>query len=169
MVWLQEKAEPGRPVGMGIQFRDLENHFGDLIDTLVRQFLGLRLLLSSPNSRTRSQLHRMLRSAVTAAVVEYEPVEGRDGPPTGQRFDLAVIDLPEDHVSSFALLRDILDGASGTAVVAIAANSRLRRQALDLGAQEVIDGPTSQAELRVAVLRALARPVILADPGEEDS
>lgn len=169
VVWLQEVAVPGRPVGMGIQFHALETDFGDLIDTLVRQFLGLRLLLASPSARTRSQLQRMLRAVLAAAVVEHEPAEGREMPPEGQRFDLAVVDLPDDHPPSLALLEALLGDDGGTAVLAIAWSPSLRKRALDLGAQEVMDGPVSQGELRIAVLRALARPVILADLGEEDS
>lgn len=169
VVWLQEVAAPGRPVGMGIQFQDLEKDFGDLIDTLVRQFLGLRLLLSSPSSRTRSQLQRMLRAVVAAVVVEHEPTEGREAPPEGPRFDLAVIDLPDDHPPSLGLLQAVLGGDGSTAVLTIAGSPELRKRAIALGAQEVIDGPVSQGELRIAVLRALARPVILADLGEEDS
>jgi CheY-like chemotaxis protein len=154
---------------MGIQFRDLETDFGDLIDTLVRQFLGLRIVLSSPNPRVRAQLLRMLRAAVTASIDEADSAAGPGAVWASSQYDLAVIDLPEGHQPSMDLLEALVGGEGAAAVMVIAANKELRDRAVELGAQEVIDGPVSQAELRVAVLRVLARPVILAAPAKEES
>lgn len=168
VVWLQIDAAPGRPTGMGVQFEEVEDRFGSFIDGLVRQFSGLRILLSSPSGRPRAQLGRILRGSVTATVLEHDPQEG-DAWQAEETYDLAVIDLPDGHRPSLSLLEHLIRQQPHVAVVAITANPRLRRQALDLGACEVIDSPTSGSELRVAVLRALARPVILAVPSQEES
>ena len=70
------------------------------------------------------------------------------------------VDLQNGHEPAQALVQTVLEAADPPALVALASHPRVRRWALDLGAQEVVDSPPPGSELLSAVLRALARPKV---------
>ena len=63
------------------------------------------------------------------------------------------------------LMDCILRAGETTAVVALSGHPSVRQRALRRGAHAVTNSPPAQSELRVAVLRALGRP--LAQPADE--
>jgi len=164
VVWIRREAQGDQPPGMGVKFKQVEVDCGQLIDQLVRHFSGLRALVVSANSRTRGQLTRMLRSAVTIHIDEHKldvpySEEGQDP------YDLVIVDLGEGDDEAVRLLEDILSVGEATAVVAQSGHPSVRQRAMESGAHAVISSPPGQSELRGAVLRALGRPVAL--PADE--
>jgi uncharacterized protein (TIGR02266 family) len=167
VVWIQQTPEPGKPMGMGIEFRQADAGFDPVIDQLVRQFSGLRVLLSSPSARTRSQLQRMLSHALAADYQGRDPEEAL-AEADAERYDLAVLDLGEGHRPSLRLLESLLRTPDPSAVVVLAADPRLRRQACDLGADDALSSPAGSTELRTAALRALGRPMLRRSPEQQE-
>lgn len=168
VVWTQRAEMGGHPPGMGIQFQGVEATFGELIDTLAKQFGGLRVLVAGASPRSRAQICRYLRSSLAAAtIIEQEPQEPLScsfEPP----LDLLVVDLEEAEADGLALLRNLRRGGYPTAAVALSASVRARQEARDAGADESIASPAQLSEFRAAVIRALARPVLLAAPRDEE-
>lgn len=168
VVWIRRDAQGGQPPGMGVQFKQVEDDCGQLIDQLVRQFSGLRGLVVSSSSRTRGQLSRMLRGAVTIHIDEHHldaPYGGDEQDP----YDLVIVDLGDGDQEAWRLLEDILSVGEATAVVAQSSHPSVRQRALESGAHAVISSPPGQSELRAAVLRALGRPLaVSADELEEE-
>jgi len=159
VVWIQREPAPGKPMGMGIQFQEVEASFGNVIDQLVRHFSGLRVLVASSAPRVRNKLVRSLKSSLAATYTETDLAK----PPPAETVaetDLAVIDLAQGDASAQALLETVFHAAAPPAVVALASHPRVRRWAHDLGAQEVVNSPPASSELLTAVLRALARPMV---------
>ena len=168
VVWTQRAVMGGHPPGMGIQFQGVEATFGDLIDTLAKKFTGLNVLVAGASPRTRAQLCRYLRSSLAAAtIIEQEPQE-----PLSRAFepplDLLVVDLEESEGEGIELLRSLRRGGHPTAAVVVSTSARARQLARDAGADEAIAGPTQLTDFRAAVIRALARPVLLTAPRDEE-
>ena len=168
VVWTQRAEMGGHPPGMGIQFQGVEATFGELIDTLVKQFSGLHVLVAGASPRSRAQIIRYLRSCLAVAtVIEQEPQE-----PLSRAFepplDLLVVDLEEAEADGLLLLRSLRQGGYPTAAVVLSASVRLRQEARDAGADEAISSPAQLTDFRAAVIRALARPVLLAAPPDEE-
>ena len=170
VVWVRQESRPGQPAGMGIQFQDVEGGCGQLIDSLVKQFSGLRVLVYSASTRVRNQLNRLLRTSLAATVDEFDldklPFEAPTVP-----YDLMAIDLGNGDEKALQLLKDVVGGGYRAAVIALSAHPRFRQEALDLGADEAIVSPPILSELKAVAIRALARPLALPsedtpEPGE---
>jgi type IV pilus assembly protein PilZ len=169
VVWRQTQPQGGHPAGMGVQFEGVEDTFGELIDHLVKHFLGLQALVVASTARSRAQLARHLKTSMTGAIVTEQAPEAPLPESFDPPLDLVVVDLEEQQSECLALVRRIRAGGYPTAVVALGASARIRQEARDAGADEVLASPAQLGELRAAMIRALARPVLLptAPLGEE--
>lgn len=167
VVWIQREPAPGRPSGMGVEFKGGESRFASVIDELVKHFSGLRVLIASGAPRTRAKLQRLLRSSLTASYVDVDP--GQPLPDDAdQGFDLVLVDLMDGHAPAQKLLETLLGRQDPPAVVVLSSHPQLRRLAQDLGAHGVVDSPPASSELRAAVLRALGRPMLRRNKDLED-
>jgi len=167
--WVRAEAEHGQPPGMGIEFKDVEQSCGSLIDSLIKHYSGLRILVAATAPRHRAQLSRQLRSALAATVDEHDLSHPGFEILAEEPYDLVAVDLGDGDEIAFLLLEDVLRAEEPIAVVTMTAHPRVRQQARDLGAQEVIGSPPGMSELRGAVLKALGRPLALrADQLEDD-
>lgn len=164
VMWIRREAASDQPPGMGVQFRQVENDCGQLIDQLVKHFSGLRGLVVSTSTRVRGQLGRMLRAAMMIHLDEQAPDKPYN-PGEGDPYDLVIIDLGDGDEVAQELLETILRGGEATAVVALSGHPSARQRALDSGVHAVVNSPPGHSELRGAVLRALGRP--LAVPADE--
>ena len=168
VVWIQQEPAPGKPMGMGVRFTDLERSFGDVIDGLVKTFSGLRVLVISGAPRTRAKLVRILRSALAAQYIDADPAKPL--PPEAESgVDLWLVDLQDgSNAAARALLERLLADGAPTAVVAMSSHPRARAEAHDLGAHEVVGSPPGSNEIRAAVLRALGRPMLRNTDSEDE-
>ncbi len=109
VVWIRRSQQGDQPPGMGIQFQQVESDCGHLIDQIVRHFSGIRGLVASSSARTRGQLRRMLRAALTIQIDEHElelPYSARGQDP----YDLVIVDLGDGDEVAQQLLEDVLRG-----------------------------------------------------------
>jgi type IV pilus assembly protein PilZ len=161
VVWRQTEPQDGHPTGMGVQFEPGEDTFGGLIDHLVKHFLGLQALVVASTTRSRAQLVRHLRASMTGAVVTEQSPEAPLPQSLDPPLDLVVVDLEDQQSECLSLVRRIRASGYPTAVVVLDASAHDRQEAHDAGADEVLASPAQLAELRAAVIRALARPVLM--------
>lgn len=165
VVWVQDKAAPGKPEGMGIQFQHVEERLASLIDSVVRQFQGMRALLACADPRRRNRYERMLHRSLAA---EYDLVDFQEAPATldVSGYDLVVVEIGEGEEAALRLIERVRL-QSGAAIVVLASHPRWRSLARDLGVQEVLSSPPPLPELRAAVLRAVGRPSSLRGSDQE--
>lgn len=165
VVWVQEQAMTGKPAGMGIQFQQVEASLASLIDSVVKHFRGMQVLLACSDARGRNRYERMLHRSLAA---EYDVVDLQDDPETldVSGYDLVVVECGEGEDAAFRLMERVHQ-QTGAAIVALASNPRWRSLAREMGVQEVLSSPPQLVELRAAVLRAVGRPLSLRGSDQE--
>ncbi len=169
VTWVRPETEidalgDGLPRGMGVQFQTLEEHYGSVLDGLVRGFLGLTVLIVTPSPERLTLLGRYVRSIVTCEIFEatdagVASVALESGP------DLVLVDLdarPEIGMRTIAEARGrAAHREHSTPVILLAADVQLRKLGLDAGADEALATPPSYRDLQAAVIRTLAKPAAI--------
>jgi uncharacterized protein (TIGR02266 family) len=154
------RAEPTNegPIGIGIEFEDMVESLGALIDRLVHDFAGLNVLLLCRDRQDRSSLVRMIKSILSAA----EVVEAEDPRVAtellGEDIDIAVIDADSDPAGALEAVAAARRSSPRLPTVILAASKNIRDQARAAGADEVTGNPPAFPELRLLLIRALGRP-----------
>jgi uncharacterized protein (TIGR02266 family) len=163
VAWLRETSDDGKPKGMGIRFAELlDARYGDVIDTMVAEFTGLRVLVLSVATHARTQLARAVRSILsTAEVIEIGDAEAFEAQ-MREDADLLVMDMDLDQSSDPHALLALRLAKAGTSrplpVIATARDENQRLRVHELGADEVLTNPPVFADLQAAIIRALAKP-----------
>jgi uncharacterized protein (TIGR02266 family) len=161
VAWVRQGSFDGLPDGMGVQFEQLDERYGDVIDQMVRTFLGLTVLVVAASAERLALLARYVRSIITCEIVEAtdEPVAEVA---LEARPDLVVVDL---DLRSELGLKTILaakarDAAThhSTPVILLAGDPRVRADGKAAGADEALSTPPSYHDLQAAVIRTLSRP-----------
>lgn len=158
VAWVRDGVSPeGYPVGMGVQFRPLEESFGAVIDRIVSAFEGLRILVVLADTSARSVIVRYLKSIITAHVIE---AIDADTATTALEagVDLCLLDLDDgaDAERTLRTARERPDHATPTIV--LGANELTRERARILGADETVASPPVFAALQAAVIHCLGKP-----------
>jgi uncharacterized protein (TIGR02266 family) len=160
VAWLRDSSEgSGLPEGMGVQFENLDARYGDVIDGMVREFMGLTVLVAAASPDRLSLIGRYVRSIVNCEIVEAtsSPVAevALEGEP-----DLIVVDL--DVQAEFGMrtirLARARRAADVTPIILLAGDPRARTAGRAAGADEALATPPSYHDLQAAVIRMLSRP-----------
>ena len=53
VAWTRTTPEPGKPRGMGIEFGQLDERYGEAIDRIVSNFAGLQVLVLAASAQAR--------------------------------------------------------------------------------------------------------------------
>jgi uncharacterized protein (TIGR02266 family) len=161
VAWVRQGSFDGLPDGMGVQFENLDEQYGGLIDGLVRNFIGLTVLVVAASPDRLSLLARYVRSIISCEILEAtdEPVAevALEGGP-----DLVVVDL---DLRSELGMKTILAAKArdaainhSTPVIILAGSAEARAQGKAAGADESLATPPSFQELQAAVIKTLSRP-----------
>ena len=161
VAWVRQGAQDGLPDGMGIQFENLDERYGGIIDGLVRNFVGLTVLVVAASPDRLALLARYVRSIISCEILEAtdEPVMEvalESGP------DLVVVDLDQRAELGLktiyaAKARDAAMQHS-TPVIILAGRPDVRAHGKSAGADEALATPPSYNDLQAAVIRTLSRP-----------
>jgi len=161
VAWVRQNSFDGLPDGMGISFENLDAQYGGVIDGLVRNFIGLTVLVVAASPDRLSLLARYVRSIISCEILEAtdEPVAEvalESGP------DLVVVDLDlrSELGMKTVLAAKARDAAMqhSTPVIILAGNADVRAQGKAAGADEALATPPSFQELQAAVIKTLSRP-----------
>jgi uncharacterized protein (TIGR02266 family) len=156
--WRRGHADKDGPVGIGVEFEDMVDTLGELIDSLVSQFSGITVLVLCHDSKDRGTIARQLRSIMaTAEVVGASDARVAESL-LDEDIDLAVLDADKDPESALAVLARAQSLFSPVPSIVLASNDALRQRARTCGADEVVSNPPPFGELQTAVMRALGRP-----------
>jgi type IV pilus assembly protein PilZ len=161
VAWVRNGSHDGLPDGMGIQFEQLDQQYGDVIDEMVRGFVGLTVLVIAASPDRLALIGRYVRSIITCEIVEatnasVAEVALEQGP------DLVVVDLdlmPEMGLRCIRAAKERAQSRSHpTPVILLAGDARVRAAGKTSGADEALATPPSYHELQAAVIRTLSRP-----------
>jgi uncharacterized protein (TIGR02266 family) len=158
VAWVRE-AGGELPSGMGIEFENLDARWGHAIDALVRDFVGLTVVVVAASPDRLALLARYMRSMIACEVIEASSapvaeVALESGP------DLVVVDLdvkPEVGLHTIAATK-ARSSSKPTPVIALGSRLQAREAGLAEGADETLATPPSFRELQAAVVRTLSRP-----------
>ncbi|HEY1586593.1 MAG TPA: TIGR02266 family protein [Polyangia bacterium] len=161
VAWVRNGSMDGLPDGMGIQFDQLDQQYGEIIDEMVRGFVGLTVLVIAASPDRLALIGRYVRSIITCEIVEatnasVAEVALEQGP------DLVVVDLdllPEMGLRCIRAAKERAKAqAHPTPVVLLAGDARARQAGKTSGADEALATPPSYHDLQAAVIRMLSRP-----------
>jgi len=161
VAWVRAGSHDGLPDGMGIQFDQLDQQYGQVIDELVRDFVGLTVLVIAASPDRLALIGRYVRSIITCEIVEatnasVAEVALEQGP------DLVVVDLDLMPEMGLRCIRAAKERAKAqahpTPVILLAGDMRVRQAGKTSGADEALATPPSYHELQAAVIRMLSRP-----------
>ena len=151
----------GLPDGMGIQFDQLDQQYGEVIDEMVRSFVGLTVLVVAASPDRLALIGRYVRSIITCEIIEatnasVAEVALEQGP------DLVVVDLDLLPEMGLRCIRAAKERAAAqahpTPVILLAGDARVRQAGKTSGADEALATPPSYHDLQAAVIRMLSRP-----------
>ena len=155
-----KRQEPGHegPAGIGVEFEDMVDDLGELIDRLVHDFDGLSILLLCGDRHDRSSVTRMISSIISAARV----VNAADGHVAETLLTddvaLAVIDADSDPSAAMKIVRAARRCSPPIPTIVLASSKNVREKARAAGSDEVAGNPPPFAEFRKILVRALGRP-----------
>lgn len=161
VAWIrEEQSEEGRP-GMGLAFEGVDKIMGEIIDNLVEAFDKLHIVLvGGKSSKSRSHLAGRLRSLLRGRVTEVGgKISAVDHLTEG--VDLVVADLDRAGGEGLAFLKWVSENPEKPVpVVAMASTPQLQEEAKKAGADEIVGSHGSPRAFRLAVLRAISRPLV---------
>jgi uncharacterized protein (TIGR02266 family) len=159
VAWRRGRESSDGPPGLGVEFIDLGDEIGSIIDRLIASYEGINVLLLAPDRQDRTSLTRVIRSILsTADVVSAGDARVAETLLTGD-IDLAVIDVDADPDGALSALRHAKAVSPPIPAIALASTKKLREHARAAGADEVASNPPAFSELQVMLVRALGRPL----------
>jgi uncharacterized protein (TIGR02266 family) len=158
VTWRRERVDRDGPIGIGVEFDDMVDTLGELIDSLVTQFSGITVLLLCPDVKARATLARQLRSIMSTAEVVGATDARVAESLLDEDIDLAVLDADVDAAAALHVLERAQSLFSPVPSIVLAQSGELRQRARESGADEVVPNPPPLGELQTAVMRALGKP-----------
>ncbi|MCP4445515.1 MAG: hypothetical protein GY811_09260 [Myxococcales bacterium] len=163
VAWHRPEAIDTEPRGVGVQFHSLEGELGAIVDALVLEYKGVRILVQSADDRDRRALLRRLKSIISTAEVIFASGEEGAREVLSPDVDLLIIDGDEDERGALATVR-YAHSEFGTPTIALAQHASLEKLLFEQGASDVLGNPPHGAALRKAVLLLLSTPSRVTQP-----
>jgi uncharacterized protein (TIGR02266 family) len=160
VAWVRQGSPDGLPEGMGVQFNTLDDRYGDVIDEMVRSFVGLTVLLVAASTDRVQVLARYVRSIIACEFLEataFDEVKAS----LAQKPDLVIADLDVSSLVGQNAIAAAKALGEGTPVIILAGDAQLRESGKAAGAVEALATPPSFHQLQAAVIRTLSRPKVV--------
>jgi uncharacterized protein (TIGR02266 family) len=157
--WVRTQPEPGRPVGMGLEFaRSLDEELGIYIDALASAFEGVEVLVLATMER-RPLLVRYVQSVIDCDCIETDSTSTA-AVVIGEGVDLVMVDMDTTGAGGMEVILRALAAAPAPPVIALAADDEAREWARKRGVDQVLSAPPAFSDLQTAMIQALSRPVV---------
>lgn len=161
VTWRRAEPGPDGPRGIAVEVAEVSASVGALIDQLVSSFHGIPVLVMAGDARDRATIGRLVRSAITSADLAQASDAAAVELLLDDQIDLLVVDLDGDPEGGRAAIRRARALPRAVPVIALASTPLLRELARAAGADELVANPPTIDELRLAVVRALGRPLAI--------
>jgi type IV pilus assembly protein PilZ len=160
----QPAGQPDGPAGFGIQFEDIDEELGQIIDGLIATFKGVRIMVLCAREQDGPLLTRLIRSVIATAEVTSSADFRRAAAMLTDDVDLAIIEVDIYTDIALDLVRQAKARTPPIPVIALASHETLRVQARRAGADETIPNPPAFHDFQRLLVRALSRPVRIGEP-----
>lgn len=160
VVWRRssDQAFEGPP-GLGVEFVELPPQLGALVDQLVMGFTGVQVMLLARDKQDRTSLARNVKSIISTAEITQVADLAVGATVLSPEIDVAIVDVDLDLDACLQMIQHAKHLVPPVPVIALSSVSQHREHALAAGADEVLSNPPPFADLQVALVRALGRPV----------
>jgi uncharacterized protein (TIGR02266 family) len=158
-VWVRGRDSSEGPPGVGIELTDESPDLGPIVDKLVANFAGISVLILCGDRQDRTSLTRLVKSIFTTAEVMQVADSKVAITLLNADVDLAIVDVDFDVEGGLNTLRAAKLNDIAIPTVALASTKKLREHARAAQADELVSNPPPMAELQVALVRAMGRPI----------
>ena len=169
VAWVRQASPDGLPDGMGIQLREMDERFGEAVDNMVKEFMGLTVLVLASAQERLALLGRYVRSIMSCEILEATSHAEADAA-LASAPDLVILDVERGSdlgVETVEHIRARPTPERATPLILLAGDLRSRELGRAAGADEVLETPPSFLALQSAVIRTLSRPSRVATTGGE--
>jgi uncharacterized protein (TIGR02266 family) len=164
--WRRTGKEHEGPPGLGVEFVDMGDEIGEVIDGLVTGYKGLTILLLVNRKQDRDALARFIRAVMTTAEIAAAATLQQAEELLARAVDIAVVDIDSNSNEALYFIRRAKVSAPPVPVLAITGTPKGHAQAISAGADEIIaTNPPSFDELRMRLVQTLGRPSTVREPG----
>ncbi len=165
VTWTRAHADEGMPAGMGLRFDRLEEHYGAAIDSLVRDFAGLSVLIVAASPDKLALLGRYVRSVIGCEIIEATSPEVAEVAIETSPPDLVVCDMDRGvpmGMRTIKAAKAAVRASQSTTppVIILAGDAKTRQAGIQAGADFALATPPSSQDLRGAVIGTLCRPSV---------
>jgi uncharacterized protein (TIGR02266 family) len=157
VAWVRQGSPDGLPDGMGVQFQNLDERYGGVIDQMVRNFVGLTVLVVAASTDRLQLLARYVRSMIACDILEATDEESAEDA-LRRAPDLVLVDLDRGTSMGLATIRTTRAQAGEVPVIVLGGDPQAREAGRAAGASDVLATPPSFHELQASVIRMLSRP-----------
>lgn len=157
VTWQRLEADASGPRGVGIHFDSLDEELGQIVDSMVLSYSGIRIVVQCADTRDRQSLLRRLKSIIGTADIAYADDDSAAAAMLSRQTDLVVVDADDDEraaIATVVLARTEHD----IPTIALAHNVQRQELLTSSGACEVLSNPPGAEALRKAVLKLLSSP-----------
>lgn len=152
-----EEATSGPP-GLGVEFDDITPELGAVVDHLVANFRGVRVLLVSNNRQDRTTIARHIKSILDTADITQASDSQVAASILTTQFEVAIVDLDADLEGGLHVIRTAKALRPAVPTIALTTNPAFRERAVAAGTDELMPNPLAFADLQVILVRALSKP-----------
>lgn len=157
VAWHREAAEGTEPRGVGVQFDAIDAELGAVVDALVLDYKGIRILVQCADDRDRKALLRRLKSIISTSEVIFATNDDEAKDVLTADIDLLIVDADEDERGAIETA-NYASATFATPTIVLAQRPTLRELMLEQGAANVLGNPPNGAALRKSVLLLLSTP-----------
>ncbi len=166
VTWQREEASVSGPRGVGVQFENLAEELGEIVDRLVVDYSSICILVQSRDARDRKTLLRMIKSIIGTAEVDFvDDFEGATST-IKKATDLVIVDADEASAEAANTVK-LASSQHAIPTIALATDPELKELLVTAGAKEILGNPPSSAALRRAILQLLSTPTRVVTPPAE--
>ena len=160
--WRREQPDVDGPVGIGIEFEEMSESLGAMIDQLVADFGGITVLLVTGDAKDRVTITRQLKSIIATAEVVGAADSRVAESVLDDEIDLILADGDGEPDAVVHMIGAVQALFNPVPIVVMSSFEETRERAKDAGASEILPNPPSFGELQAAVMRALGKPSAVA-------
>lgn len=159
VAWRRAEPGPDGPRGVGVEVTEVGAPVGALIDRLVSRFRGVPVLVLAGDGKDRATIGRLVRSVIASVDLAQAADAAAVDVLLDDQIELLVVELDGDPEGGRTAIRRARSLPRAIPAVALASTPNLRELARAAGADEVVGNPPTIEELRLALVRAMGRPL----------
>lgn len=160
VIWRRAKETSEGPIGVGVQFEPLNEKLNQEIESVIKDFKGMKLMAIATDHSSMQRLTNYLQTLLNCQVLCQEPRKIRQDNHI-KRVDLILIDLDSSGPDGLRALTIASEMKPLIPTIALSRSSLAKERAKEHQATATLDNPPDLTQLRHLVFSTLSQPVSL--------